>query len=150
MQACTPPEQLTGYGALLRWYDPAAREWDIIGGTADLTIPKIMREKIETNADNGDGTKHYLILPQSDTEDVDITVDFLPSQYKKMSRVIQQNPPLRTEFQIILNTPDQFTVQWCGGLMELGGEVPKQDLVTSDIKIGYLGGQVLADNLANL
>ena len=147
---CTPPEQLVGYGALLRYYDYIKQEWVIVAGTDDISIPKIMREKVETNADNGDGTKHYLVLPQSDAEDVDITADFLPAQYKKFSRMVQSNPVIYTDWQVVLNTPDQFTIEWCGALMELGGEVPKQDLVTSDIKIGYMGGQVRADVLANL
>jgi hypothetical protein len=47
-----------GYGSWLQMWDNAADEWVFIGGTSDLSVPEIMREFVETNSDDGDGTVH--------------------------------------------------------------------------------------------
>lgn len=147
---CTPPPQLTGYGAILRFFDYILRDWVIIGGTSDITMPGVMREKIEINNDNGDGTKHYLVLPQSDTEDIETEIDLIPAQHRKLLKIVKQNPPMYTTWQVVLNTPDQWTLQWCGSPLGLLGNIPKQEVVTSTLTIGYTGGDVAFEKLADL
>lgn len=135
---CIPPRSLHGYGAFIRYFDYAAQEWVVVAGTTDIPFPELTREKVETNEDDGDGTMHYLPAPQSDIGDVQLTADFIQTQYGKMVNMHKNS--YTTCWQVVLNTPQQFYIQWCGFLSRLGGTSPKKNLVTSNFTIASTGG----------
>lgn len=142
---CIPPRSLHGYGAFIRFYDYAANEWVVIAGTTDIPFPELTRDKIETNEDDGDGTMHYIPNPQSDIGDVQITADFIETQYVKMLSMYKQ--AIVTCWQVVLNTPQQRYVQWCGFLSRLGAAAPKKNLVTNTFTIATTGGEISTGEL---
>lgn len=139
-EQCIPPRALHGYGAFLRMWDVAAEEWLVLGGTKDLEIPKLSREKVKTNDDDGDGTMHYIGSPQTDLGDVTFEMDFIVAQHRMLHAIVQQSGVYYTEWQVVLNTPQQDYYEWCGFPGELGAAVPKEDLVTTSLMISSTGG----------
>lgn len=142
---CIPPRSLHGYGAFIRYFDYATDLWVTVAGTTDIPFPELTRDKTETNEDDGDGTIHYLPNPQSDVADVAITGDFIETQFVKMLNMY--NSKVITCWQVVLNTPQQRYVQWCGFLTRLKGHAPKKGLVTVDFTIGTSGGGVSTGEL---
>ena len=149
MSCCIPPRNLIGYGAFLQMWDNAVEEWVIIGGTSDLEVPELTREFIETNADDGDGTVHYIGVPQTDLGAVTYTVDFIESQHTRLHNLAQQNPPYNTCWRVVLNTPQQRYFKWCGGISALTVAIPKKELVTADLTIHTTGGGLATGVLAD-
>lgn len=137
---CIPPTELIGYGAFLRWYDRAGDAWVLVAGTDDLALPDAMREFIETNGDNGDGTIHRIGVPQIDYSEQTYKMDFLVHQFERLNNLIKQNPVFNTCWQIVFNTPTQYYYEWCGGIKKLTTAIPKKEVVKSEITIIPTGG----------
>lgn len=146
--ACVPPRALHGYGAFLRMWDQAAQEWDVIAGTTDIPIPSVVREAVETNDDDGDGTIHYMGSPQVDVEDLEIEADFIEEQHNRLLNIVQQPNVYYTCWQVVLNTPQQRYYEWCGFPMKLAGNAPKKGLVKSTLSIKHTGGGIRTGELA--
>lgn len=144
---CTPPKSLHGYGAFIRMWDNAADEWVVIGGTSDIPIPTVVREAVETNDDDGDGTVHYMGSPQIDVEDMDVEADYIEAQYNRLLNITQDATVYYTCWQVVLNTPQQRYYEWCGFPMKLAGNAPKKNLVTSTLTIKHTGGGVRTGEL---
>lgn len=142
IQQCIPPKSLHGYGAFLRMWNNAGQMWDVIAGTMDLPIPSIVRESVETNDDDGDGSVHKLGSPQIDVEDFEAEADFIQAQHNRLLNMMQEPTVTYTCFQVVLNTPQQQYYEWCGFLNKLQGNAPKKDLVKSTIGITTTGGGV--------
>lgn len=146
--ACIPPRSLHGYGAFLRMWDQGAQEWDIIAGTTDLAIPSVVREAVETNDDDGDGTIHYMGSPQIDVEDFEIEADFIEEQHNRLLNIVQDPSVYYTCWQIVLNTPQQRYYEWCGFPRKLAGNAPKKGLVKSTLGIKHTGGGIRTGELS--
>lgn len=145
--ACVPPKSLHGYGAFLRMWDNAAGEWDVIAGTTDIPIPSVVREAVETNDDDGDGTVHYMGSPQIDIEDFEIEADFIEEQHNRLLNLMQQPNVYYTCWQVVLNTAQQRYYEWCGFPMKLSGNAPKKGLVKSTLGIKHTGGGIRTGEL---
>lgn len=140
--ACIPPKSLHGYGAFLRYWDNAASAWVIVAGTMDLPIPSVMRESVETNDDDGDGTIHKMGSPQLGVEDFEAEFDFILAQYNKLLNLTQQPTVYYTCWQVILNTPQQNGYEWCAFINKLTGNAPKKDIVKATIGLTHTGGGI--------
>ena len=140
MTCCIPPETFMGYGALLQMWDNAGENWDTIGGTSDLMLPDVLREYIETNSDDGDGTIHYQGVPQYDLGEPTFTIDYREGQHTRMLNLHRQNPPYFTCWRIVLPTPRQNFYKWCGGIKTVTTAIPKKELITSDLTLKSTGG----------
>lgn len=147
MQHCIPPKSLHGYGAFVRMYDLAADTWVIIAGTMDIPIPSVVREAIETNDDDGDGTIHYIGSPQIDIEDWEIEADFIEAQHNKLLNLTQEPTVYNTCWQVVLNTPQQRYYEWCGFINKLQGNAPKKELVKSTLGVKTTGGGIRTGQL---
>jgi len=138
MACCLPPTELHGYGAILQFFDCPAGEWVTIGGTADLEVPAITREKSETNGDDGDGTMHYIPNPQYDLGDTSFELDFRAGQHRRMSN-IARNTSIQN-WRVVLNNQQQTFFQWCAFVSELGVAVPKGEIVKANLTLSATGG----------
>lgn len=147
MQQCIPPKSLHGYGAFLRMWDNAASTWVVIAGTMDIPLPSIVRESVETNDDDGDGTVHYMGSPRIDVEDFEIEGDFIEAQHNKLLNLMQEPTVYYTCWQVVLNTPQQRYYEWCGFPSKLAGNAPKKDLVKSTLGVKTTGGGIRTGNL---
>jgi hypothetical protein len=144
---CNPPRALHGYGTFVRMYDNQADEWLVIGGTMDLPLPSVTREKVETNDDDGDGSIYYMGSPQVDIEDFEFEADFILNQHTRLLNIMQSNAVYYTCWQVVLNTPQQQYFEWCGFLTKLSGNAPKKDIVKATIAIATSGGGLRQGNL---
>lgn len=147
IQQCIPPKALHGYGAFLRMWDVAADEWVVIAGTMDIPLPSVVRESVETNDDDGDGTIHKMGSPQIDVEDFEIEADFIEAQHNKLLNLMQSATVYYTCWQVVLNTPQQRYYEWCGFPNKLQGNAPKKDLVKSTLGVTHSGGGVRTGEL---
>lgn len=147
IQQCIPPRSLHGYGAFIRMWNNAAQTWDVIAGTMDIPLPSAVRESVETNDDDGDGTIHKMGSPQLDIEDLEIEGDFIEAQHNKILNLMQEPSVYYTCFQVVLNTPQQRYYEWCGFINKVTGNAPKKDLVKSSIGITHTGGGIRTGQL---
>lgn len=138
--SCTPPRTLMGYGSWLQMWDNAAEAWVFIGGTSDLSVPEVMREYIETNSDDGDGTIHYQGVPQYDLGEVTYTIDFIKEQHARLLNLARQTLPYQTCWRVVINNAEQTYYKWCAGIMTLTLAIPKKELITSDLSLKATGG----------
>lgn len=137
--SCPIPRSLIGYGALLQ-YSEDCETFITVGGTADIDVPNIVREKTESNDDDGDRTIHYVPNPQIEVEDGSFEIDFFPQEHTRLYRIKMENVPRIMCWRIVLNTPTQWYFRWCGYIGQLSVAVPKKDLVRATLQVNYTGG----------
>jgi len=99
-----------------------------------------MREYIETNSDDGDGTIHYQAVPQYDLGEPTFTIDFREGQHTRLLNLHRQNPPYSTCWRIVLANPRQNFYKWCGGITTITTAIPKKGFITSDLTLKSTGG----------
>lgn len=139
----TPPQELVGYGAMLRYCDPQTLDWVLVGGTKDLETPQRTIEAIDTTSNDGDGWKTFMPSPIKNLETVTYTIDFLVSQWKRINQIAVQG--LFLKWQVVLNNPQQTYIQFCAFISETSDAIPMEDLVTSDITLQPSGAPVFGE-----
>jgi hypothetical protein len=138
MAACTPPEELVGYGALLQYWDKIAEVWVTIGGTKDLEFPEDTFEAIDTTSnDSPGGYKTNIPAPLAALGQVSYTMNFRPAQFQQLASM-KANRTV-TDWRIVLMNPQQTFMSFCAWLRSIGGTIPMETLVQSTIGLNPTG-----------
>jgi predicted secreted protein len=145
-EACIPPEELVGFGALLQYYDVIATQWTTVGGTKDLDFPEDATGKIDTTSNDSDGGyKTNIPSPLSELGETSYSMNFRWSQWSTLVSIKANKTILN--WRIVLMNPQQTYMEFCAWIMTIAGSVPMEDLVTGEITLSPTGapewGQLL-------
>ncbi|MCA9974236.1 MAG: hypothetical protein KC413_00745 [Anaerolineales bacterium] len=137
-EACIPPEELVGFGAMLQYYDSIAKAWITVGGTKDLDFPDDTTGKIDTTSnDSTGGYKTNIPSPLSELGEQSYTMNFRWSQWSTL--VGMKGNRTITDWRIVLMNPQQTYMKFCAWIMKLAGSVPIENLVTGTITLSPTG-----------
>lgn len=137
---CIPPEELDGFGAILRYYDTQASQWVIVGGTKDLALPDDTSAALDTTTPDLSGS-HTSSMPASlaTLSAVDYEMNFRRAQWTTIKNIKAGRHTVC--WQIVLTqTPEQWYYQFCGWIHNLGAALPMGALVTASLGITPTGG----------
>ena len=144
MAACTPPEELVGFGALLQYYNNLTSAWTTVGGTKDLEYPEDTTPEVDTTSnDTSDGYMTAIPSLLSKLESVTYTLNYRWSQYHVLYGIKQNRDVL--EWRIVLMNPEQTYIKFCAFISSLGTAVPMEDLIQFDITLNPTGGPELGE-----
>jgi predicted secreted protein len=144
MAACTPPEELVGFGALLQYYNNLTSAWVTVGGSKDLEYPEDVTEEIETTAnDTTDGYRTKIPSLLSSLETVSYTINYRWSQYSVL-RGIKENRDI-LEWRVVLMNPEQTYNKFCAFISSLSAEIPMEELIQTTISLTPTGGPELGE-----
>jgi hypothetical protein len=127
MAACTPPEELVGYGALLQYYNNLTSAWVTVGGTKDLEYPEDTR------------------IPSllSTLNEVTYTLNYRWSQYTVL-RGIKENRDV-LEWRVVLMNPEQTYIKFCAFISSLSVAIPMEELIEFDLTLNPTGAPELGE-----
>lgn len=138
MAACTAPEELVGYGALLQYYNDLTSAWVTVGGTKDLEFPEDTTEAIDsTSNDTVGGYKTNIPSLLAELASVTYTMNFRWSQWNVLVN-IKSNRTI-AEWRIVLMNPEQTYMKFCAWIAGLKGDVPMEELVKGDLTLQPTG-----------
>lgn len=132
-QACIPPEELVGFGALLQYWDTDNEKWIDVAGTKDLETPEDTTEGIDTTTgDNrSHGYKTNIPSPLSELGEVTYTMNFRASQWTK---IVNMKASKRTfDWRIVLMNEEQTYMKFCAWIKTLKVNIPQEELVEADL-----------------
>lgn len=136
--SCTPPEELVGYGSILRYKNPLTDEWVTVGGTKDLSLPNRTRGSIDTTDGNSNRWRQRRPGVLREQAPVSYEMKFLKAQWTVLNAML--NDDVVYEWQVVLmEDPEQFYYQFCGFITDLGDEIPMEELIMSTIEITPTG-----------
>ena len=139
MAACTPPEELVGFGALLRFYNNLTSAWVTVGGTKDLSFPEDVTPEIDTlSNDTPDGYRTRIPSMVQELSALDLTFNFRWAQFSTL-RGIKANRDV-LEWQIVIMNPEQTYIHFCAFITSIGGEIPMEDLIQANVTLMPTGG----------
>jgi hypothetical protein len=138
MAACTPPEELVGFGALLQYYNNLTSAWTTVGGTKDLSFPNDVTEGVETTAgDTPDGYRTFIpSLLQGLEEEYEF--NFRASQWNTLQGIKANRDIL--EWRIVIMNPQQTYMQYCAFISAISGDIPMEELIMGTISLHPTGG----------
>ena len=144
MAACTPPEELVGFGAMLQYYNNLTSAWVIVGGTMDLEYPEDTTESIaSTSNDTTGGYKTKIPSLLSELADVTYTLNYRWSQYSVL-RGIKQNRDV-LEWRVVIMNPEQTYIKFCAFISALSAAIPMEELIQFDLTLAPTGGPELGE-----
>ena len=139
MAACTPPEELVGFGALLRYYNNLTSAWVTVGGTKDLAFPEDVTPEVDTlSNDTPDGYRTRIPSLVQELSALDLTFNFRWAQFSTL-RGIKANRDV-LEWQIVIMNPEQTYMQFCAFITSISGDIPMEDLIQANITLMPTGG----------
>ena len=140
MADCIPPEELEGFGTLLRYRDPISDEWITVAGTQDLETPEdVDDEAIEGSPDPDTGYKRFLPSRLKTLNEVTYELRFRKSIWAAM-RSMRQSRRV-TDWQLVFMTPEQDYVEFCAWVSGLQITAPERnDLITASVTLRPTGG----------
>lgn len=137
-QACVPPEELVGFGALLQYKNPINDEWTTVAGTKDLETPEDSTEAIDTTSnDTEGGYKTNMPSPLSELSEVSYTMNFRWSQWKTLVNM-KANRTV-TEWRMVLMNTEQTYLTYCAWIQMLKSTWPMEELVEAEITLQPTG-----------
>ena len=138
MAACTAPEELVGFGALLQYYNDLTSAWVTVGGTKDLEFPEDTTEGIDTTSnDTAGGYKTSIPSLLAELAEVTYTMNFRWSQWSNLVN-IKQNRTIM-EWRVVLMNPEQTYMKYCAWISGLSGSIPMEELVEGNISVRPTG-----------
>jgi hypothetical protein len=145
-EACRPPEELVGFGALLQYYDILLDTWVTVGGTKDLETPEDVTASIDTTSNDSDGGyKTNIPAPLAGLSQVTYTMNFRWSQWSTLVNIKANKTIL--DWRIVLMNTQQTYMQYCAWIHMLKATIPMENLVTADFGLTPTGapawGQLL-------
>jgi predicted secreted protein len=144
MAACTPPEELVGYGALLQYYNNLTSAWVTVGGTKDLEYPEDETPAVETTAsDTGGGYTTRIPSLLSTLNEVTYTLNYRWSQYTVL-RGIKENRDV-LEWRVVLMNPEQTYIKFCAFISSLSVAIPMEELIEFDLTLNPTGAPELGE-----
>ena len=144
MAACTAPEELVGFGAMLEYYNDLTSAWVTVGGTKDLEYPEDTTEAVDTTSnDTSDGYKTSIPSLLSELAEVTYTINYRWSQYYTL-KGIKQNRQIN-EWRIVLMNPEQTYISFCAFISALGVAVPMEDLIQFDLTLHPTDGPTIGE-----
>jgi len=139
MAACTPPEELVGFGAWLQYYNNLTSAWVTVGGTKDLAFPEDVTPEIDTlSNDTPDGYRTRIPSLVQELNSLDLTFNFRWAQFSTL-RGIKANRDV-LEWRIVLNNAEQAYIEFCAFLSSISGEIPMEELIQASITLTPTGG----------
>ena len=139
MAACTPPEELVGFGSLLQYYNNLTSAWVTVGGTKDLSFPEDVTPAVDTlSNDTPDGYRTRVPSLVQELNDLDLEFNFRWAQFSVL-RGIKANRDV-LEWRIVLMNPEQTYIKFCAFISSISGEIPMEDLITANIVLTPTGG----------
>lgn len=139
MAACTPPEELVGFGALLQYYNNLTSAWVTAGGTKDLAFPNDVTPEIDTlSNDTPDGYRTRIPSLVQELEALDVTWNFRWAQFSVI-RSIKANRDV-LEWRIVIMNPEQTYMEFCAFISSIGAEIPMEDLIMANVTLMPTGG----------
>ena len=144
MAACTPPEELVGFGAMLQYYNNLTSAWVTVGGTVDLEYPEDSTEPVETTAnDTTDGYKTNIPSLLSELAAVTYTLNYRWSQYYVL-RGIKENRDV-LEWRVVIMNPEQTYMKFCAFISSLSQAIPMESLIQFDLTLNPTGAPELGE-----
>ncbi|MCL4806122.1 MAG: hypothetical protein KJ046_17650 [Anaerolineae bacterium] len=132
--SCTPPQELVGYGAVLRYKNPLTDEWVVVGGTKDLSLPNRTRGALETTSGASGRWRKRRPGVMREQAPVSYPMNFLKTQWFTLNAML--NDDVVYDWQVVLmEDPEQFYYEFCGFITDIGDELPMEDLIESTIEI---------------
>ena len=132
------PEELTGYGTLLQYYDPITAAWTTIAGTQDLEMPEDTVEAVETTHGDGDGWGTTIPDGVQTLQPVTYTLNYRRSQFGILQQ-FKHNRRILLWRLVMTQTAEQIYLQLNGFITSIKGAMPLKGLVTSDVTIQPTG-----------
>lgn len=136
---CVAPEELVGYGTLLRFKNKLTDQWVVVGGTRDLELPERTREAIDTTDGQTGGWRKRVPAPLKEQGPVSYEMKFLVSQWFVLDGMFEDGTI--TDWQLVLMNQRQFYYQFCAFISSMGDDIPMEELVMSTIELTPTGGK---------
>ena len=139
MAACTPPEELVGFGAMLQYYNELTTAWVTVGGTKDLAFPEDVTEAKETTSnDTPDGYRTYIPDLLQGLNEETYEFNFRASQWNTLQGIKGNRQIL--EWRIVIMNAQQTYMQFCAFIAAIRGDIPMEDLIMGEITLQPTGG----------
>ena len=139
MAACTPPEELVGFGALLEYYNNLTSAWVTVGGTKDLAFPEDATPAVDTlSNDTPDGYRTRIPSLVQELAELDLTFNFRWAQFSTLRNIKANRDVL--EWRIVIMNPEQAYMQFCAFITSISGEIPMEDLIQANLGLMPTGG----------
>lgn len=139
MAACSPPEELVGFGAMLEYYNDLTSAWVTVGGTKDLSFPNDTTEAVETTSnDTTDGYRTYIPSLLQGLEEQEYEFNFRASQWSTLQGIKGNRSIL--EWRIVIMNPQQTYMQFCAFISAITAEIPMEDLILGTLSLQPTGG----------
>jgi hypothetical protein len=139
MAACTPPEELVGFGALLQYYNNLTSAWVTVGGTMDLAFPEDTTPAVDTlSNDTPDGYRTRIPSLVQELAQLDLTFNFRWAQFSVLRNIKANRDVL--EWRIVIMNPEQAYMQFCAFITSISGEIPMETLIQANLGLMPTGG----------
>lgn len=132
--SCTPPEELVGYGAVLQYENPLTSDWVTVGGTKDLSLPNRTRSALETTSGASGRWRKYRPGVMKEQSTVTYEMNFMKAQWAVLNAMLDDDV-VYTWRVVLMEDPEQWYYQFCGFVVNLGDELPMEELISSSIEI---------------
>jgi predicted secreted protein len=136
--ACTPPEELVGYGAVLEYKNPLTDAWVTVAGTRDLSLPNRTRGALETTSGATGRWRQRRPGVMKEQAPVSYAMWFRKSQWYVLNAMLNNDTVY--EWRVVLmEDPQQFYYAFCGFVTDIGDEIPMEELIESTVEITPTG-----------